>query len=171
MLPTLCAHYHLQCSLLLHSHSKEECVRLLCAGQEQLQLGSQAQTLHSPQPSATHRLQLSPDVVDPLCHGLGHAIFRLALKMQQRPQSPRSPHSNLGADADSSAMQQSSMSSFNLEPFLGTVAGRLLDAGIRFCSCNDFVTCFANIDVCVLQRQSLGCMCGPPMTSQLKVSY
>ena len=140
-------------------------------GQEQLQLGSQAQTLHSPQPSATHRLQLSPDVVDPLCHGLGHAIFRLALKMQQRPQSPRSPHSNLGADADSSAMQQSSMSSFNLEPFLGTVAGRLLDAGIRFCSCNDFVTCFANIDVCVLQRQSLGCMCGPPMTSQLKESY
>lgn len=147
----------------------------MCAGQEQLQLGSQAQTLHSPQPSATHRLQLSPDVVDPLCHGLGHAIFRLALKMQQRPQSPTLAHSDLGAGTDSSALQQSSMSSFNLEQSLGAVAGRLLDAGIRFCSCTLFVTgfaeCIANINVCVLQRQSLGCMCGPPMTSQLKESY
>lgn len=117
--------------------------KLLRAGQEQLQLGSQAQTLHSPQPSATHRLQLSPDVVDPLCHGLGHAIFRLALRLQQRPPSPMLSHPDLGASTDSGAMQQSSMSSFNLEPSLGTVAGRLLDAGIRFCSCNFFVTCFA----------------------------
>lgn len=148
---------------------------MLCAVQEQLQLGSQAQTLHSPRPSATHRLQLSADVVDPLCHGLGHAIFRLALKMQQRPQSPTLSHSDLGAGTDSSAAQQSSMSSFNVEQSLGTVAGRLLDAGIRFCSFILFVTgfaeCIANVDVCLLQRQSLGCMCGPPMTSQLKESY
>ncbi|DBA72512.1 TPA: hypothetical protein ACH3X2_010274 [Trebouxia sp. C0005] len=99
--------------------------------QEQLQLGSQAQTLHSPRPSATPRLQLSADVVDPLCHGLGHAIFRLALKMQQRPQSPTLSHTDLGAGTDSSAAQQSSMSSFNVEQSLGTVAEAVAGLHVR----------------------------------------
>ena len=55
--------------------------------QETLQL-SQAQTVHTPLPSATYRVQLSPEVLDPLCHGLGHAIFRLVLAKQQSLQSP-----------------------------------------------------------------------------------
>ena len=55
--------------------------------QEELQLGQQAQTTHTPQPSQTYRVQLSPEVLDPLCHGLGHAIYRLALAMQRAPQT------------------------------------------------------------------------------------
>ena len=58
--------------------------------QEELHLGQQAQTTHTPPPSQTYRVQLSPEILDPLCHGLGHAIYRLALAMQRGPQTAAS---------------------------------------------------------------------------------
>ncbi|KAL3157560.1 hypothetical protein ABBQ32_012015 [Trebouxia sp. C0010 RCD-2024] len=56
-----------------------EAQRLL---QEELTLGQQAQTTHTQPLSQTYRVQLSPEILDPLCHGLGHAIYRLALALQ-----------------------------------------------------------------------------------------
>lgn len=50
--------------------------------QEELTLGQQAQTTHTQPLSQTYRVQLSPEILDPLCHGLGHAIYRLALALQ-----------------------------------------------------------------------------------------
>ena len=71
---------------------------------------SQAQTTHTPLPSATYRVQLSPEVLDPLCHGLGHAIFRMALAKQQSPQF----------SADRPALQ-----GLDLTPFMSLIAGRI----------------------------------------------
>lgn len=55
--------------------------------QAELRLGEQALTTHTQPPSQTYRLQLSPEILDPLCHGLGHAIYRLAFSMQHSSQS------------------------------------------------------------------------------------
>ena len=103
--------------------------------QEQLQLGPQAQTLHSPQPTSTYRVKLTPDVLDPVCHGLGHAIFRLALAMQST--QPVVLHS---AGTQESSMQQQAAPSPWLETRLGTVAGGY---SLQCCACISVSLCNA----------------------------
>lgn len=58
--------------------------------QDEMQL-PEAQTMHTPQPSQTYRVQFGPEVLDPLCHGLGHAIFRIALAQEPSMQSTGLP--------------------------------------------------------------------------------
>lgn len=85
--------------------------------QDELKLGNQAITRHTQLPSQTYRLQLSPEMLDPLCHGLGHAIYRLAFSMQHSAQLAPV------ADIPGGPMQRQLVS--NLEPALGVITGRL----------------------------------------------
>lgn len=84
--------------------------------QEELKLGEQAVTRHTQLPSLTYRLQLSPEILDPLCHGLGHAIYRLAFSMQHTTQSAPT------ADVPGGLIQRPHVS--NLQPALGVITGR-----------------------------------------------
>lgn len=85
--------------------------------QEELKLGNQAITRHTQLPSQTYRLQLSPEILDPLCHGLGHAIYRLAFSMQHSTQLAP------GADIPGGPMQRPQAS--DLQPALGVTTGRV----------------------------------------------
>lgn len=87
-----------------------------------MHLGHQAQTSHTPKASLTYRVQLLPDVLDPLRHGLGHAIFRLALVMLETDALAQPVTSAAGAQA--STAQQPGVSRI-LETTLSTVAGEL----------------------------------------------
>lgn len=87
-----------------------------------MHLGHQAQTSHTPKASLTYRVQLLPDVLDPLRHGLGHAIFRLALVMLETDALAQPVTSAAGAQA--STAQQPGASRI-LETTLSTVAGEL----------------------------------------------
>lgn len=53
--------------------------------QDELQHNSHAQTTHTPRTGLSYRVKLSSELIDPLCHGLGHAIYRLALTSSERP--------------------------------------------------------------------------------------
>ena len=53
-----------------------------CDAQEQVQ-HVHSQTTHSPNIGPSHRLKLSAELLDPLCHGLGHAVYRLAMATSQ----------------------------------------------------------------------------------------
>ena len=50
----------------------------------QEQVHVDAQTTHSPNLGPAHRLRLSAELLDPLCHGLGHAIYRLVMASSQQ---------------------------------------------------------------------------------------
>ena len=85
--------------------------------QEELKLGTQAITRHTQLPSQTYCLQLPPEILDPLCHGLGHAIYRLAFSMQHS--APLAPVAN----DPGGPMQRPQVS--NLQPALGVITGRV----------------------------------------------
>ena len=94
--------------------------------QDELQL-PEAQTMHTPQPSQTYRVQFGPEVLDPLCHGLGHAIFRIALAQEPSVQSTGLPVSTIGSSGSTS------------RPSLGLVAGKhswSIAYGARGCYCH-----------------------------------
>ena len=93
--------------------------------QEELRLGEQAPTTHTQLPSQTYRVQLSPQILDPLCHGLGHAIYRLAFSMQHSLQSPAVPMLPAAAIHGGSAQRPQVPS---LQPALGIVTGRLANS-------------------------------------------
>ncbi len=109
----------------------------LYAPQEQLQLGQQAQTLHSPPASLTYRVQLSPDVLDPLCHGLGHAIFRLALAMQHNTST------ETAAGLQFVSLHQQGGSGTSLATTLGNVAGNFAQGALssKSVACHPQETC------------------------------
>ena len=89
--------------------------------QEELRLGEQAVTTHTQAPSQTYRVQLSPEILDPLCHGLGHAIYRLAFSMQHSSQSPAVPVPPAAAIHAESAQRPQVPS---LQPALGMITGK-----------------------------------------------
>ena len=97
--------------------------------QEELRLGEQALTTHTQPPSQTYRVQLSPEILDPLCHGLGHAIYRLAFGMQRSSQSPALLAPPAAAIPGGSAQRPQVPS---LQPALGMITGE----GCMFCECN-----------------------------------
>ena len=96
--------------------------------QEELRLGEQALTTHTQPPSQTYRVQLSPGILDPLCHGLGHAIYRLAFSMQQSLQPPAVPVPPAVA-LHAGAAQRPQVPS--LQPALGMITGKA-----ACCECN-----------------------------------
>lgn len=51
--------------------------------QEQLQHDRHAQTTHTPHAGQSYRVKLSAELLKPLCHALGHAIYRLAMTASQ----------------------------------------------------------------------------------------
>ena len=90
--------------------------------QEELKLGQQAVTRHTQPPSQTYRVQLSPDILGPLCHGLGHAVYRLALAMQPSSQSVSAPSPSAAAIQGEPANWPQLSS---LQPALGLITGRV----------------------------------------------
>lgn len=84
-------------------------------------MGEQAVTTHTQPPTQTYRVQLSPDILDPLCHGLGHAIYRLAFSLQHSSQLPAVPVPPAAAIHAGSAQRPQVPS---LQPILGMVTGK-----------------------------------------------
>lgn len=93
--------------------------------QEQVQHNTRAQTTHTPHCGSYFRVKLSAKLLDPLCHGLGHSIYRLAMTTNQSSSVQTTGRQNLSEStyaqsASTSAITAASSTQSLLELVTGT---------------------------------------------------